>query len=45
MCNRAETAPIDLIDGDELIDKSRELQLGVIPVTDYFIDETWFSSL
>ena len=43
--NRAGTAPIDLIDGDELIDKLRELQLGVIPVTDYSIDETWFSSL
>jgi restriction system protein len=32
---RAGTAPIDLIDGDELIDKLRELQLGVIPITDY----------
>ena len=43
--NRAGTTPIDLIDGEELIDKLRELQLGVIPVTDYSVDETWFSSI
>ena len=43
--NRAGTTPIDLIDGDELLDKLRELQLGVIPITDYSIDETWFSSI
>lgn len=43
--NRAGTSPIDLIDGDALIDKLRELQLGVVPVLDYQIDEAWFSSI
>lgn len=43
--NRPGTAPIDLIDGDELVDKLRELQLGVAPVNDYTIDEVWFLSI
>ncbi len=43
--NRPGTAPIDLIDGDELVDKLRELQLGVAPVNDYTIDEAWFLSI
>lgn len=43
--NRAGTAPIDLIDGEDLIEKLKELQLGVFPVADYSIDETWFSSI
>lgn len=43
--NRAGTTPIDLIDGDELIDKLRELQLGVKPVADYIIDDAWFASI
>ena len=33
--NRPGTTPIDLVDGDELVDKLRELQLGVAPVNDY----------
>lgn len=43
--NRPGTSPIDLVDGDELIEKLRELQLGVIPVNDYVIDEQWFMSI
>lgn len=43
--NRPGTTPIDLVDGDELVDKLRELQLGVIPVNDYTIDEAWFLSI
>lgn len=43
--NRPGAAPIDLIDGDELVEKLRELQLGVIPVNDYNIDEAWFLSI
>lgn len=43
--NRPGTTPIDLIDGDELIDKLRELQLGVIPISDYQIDDAWFTSI
>jgi restriction system protein len=43
--NRAGTTPIDLIDGEQLIEKLRELQLGVTPVADYFVDETWFASV
>ena len=38
-------SPIDLIDGDELIDKLKDLQLGVIPITDYQIDDSWFASI
>ena len=30
--NRPGATPIDLVDGDELVDKLRELQLGVAPV-------------
>jgi len=43
--NRPGTTPIDLVDGDELVDKLRELQLGVAPVNDYTIDEAWFLSI
>ena len=40
--NRPGVTPIDLVDGDELVEKLRELQLGVAPVNDYIIDEAWF---
>lgn len=43
--NRPGAAPIDLMDGDELIEKLKELQLGVAPVNDYMIDEAWFLSI
>ena len=43
--NRQGAAPIDLIDGDDLVEKLRELQLGVTPVNDYVIDEAWFLSI
>lgn len=43
--NRPGTTPIDLIDGDELVEKLRELQLGVAPVNDYIIDDAWFLSI
>ena len=43
--NRPGAAPIDLVDGEELVEKLRELQLGVSPVNDYIIDETWFLSI
>ena len=43
--NRAGVTPIDLIDGDELVERLKELQLGVFPVNDYRIDEDWFFSL
>lgn len=43
--NRPGTTPIDLIDGDELVEKLRELQLGVAPVNDYIIDDAWFISI
>lgn len=42
---RPGTSPIDLMDGDELMDKLRDLQLGVVPVTDFQIDEAWFASI
>lgn len=43
--NRPGVTPIDLVDGDELVEKLRELQLGVAPVNDYIIDEAWFLSI
>lgn len=43
--NRPGATPIDLMDGDELVEKLRELQLGVTPVNDYIIDEAWFLSI
>ena len=43
--NRAGVTPIDLIDGDELVERLKELQLGVFPVNDNRIDEDWFFSL
>ncbi|MCI9104394.1 MAG: restriction endonuclease [Lachnospiraceae bacterium] len=43
--NRPGATPIDLVDGDELVEKLRELQLGVAPVNDYIIDEAWFLSI
>lgn len=43
--NRAGTTPIDLMDGDDLIERLRDLRLGVTPIADYTIDDAWFSSL
>lgn len=43
--NRQGATPIDLVDGDELVEKLKELQLGVAPVNDYVIDEAWFLSM
>ena len=43
--NRQGATPIDLVDGDELVEKLKELQLGVAPVNDYVIDEAWFLSI
>ncbi len=43
--NRAGVTPIDLIDGDELVERLKDLQLGVYPINDYRIDEDWFLSL
>lgn len=43
--NRAGTAPIDLLDGEALIEKLRELELGIKPVMDYTVDEEWYRSL
>lgn len=43
--NRAGTTPIDLVDGDELIEKLKDLRLGVKPIADYTIDEAWFSAI
>lgn len=43
--NRPGATPIDLVDGDELVEKLKELQLGVAPVNDYIIDEAWFLSI
>lgn len=43
--NRPGTTPIDLIDGDELAEKLRDLQLGVFPVNDFIIDESWFAAI
>ncbi len=43
--NRPGAAPIDLVDGDELVEKLKELQLGVVPVNDYIIDEAWFLAI
>ena len=36
---------IDLIDGDDFINKLAEFQIGVRPVTDYEIDEDFFYSI
>lgn len=43
--NRPGTTPIDMIDGESLIDMLKDLQLGVKPVTDYQVNEEWFASL
>ncbi len=43
--NRPGATPIDLVDGEGLVEKLRELQLGVTPVNDYTIDEAWFLSI
>lgn len=43
--NRPGASPIDLINGEELVEKLRELGLGVKPVNDYVIDEGWFLSI
>ena len=36
---------IDLMDGDDVAQRLRELELGVRPVTDYTVDEDWFRSI
>lgn len=43
--NRPGATPIDLVDGDDLVEKLRELQLGITPVNDYVINEEWFLSI
>jgi len=43
--NRSGATPIDLVNGDELVEKLRELQLGVAPVNDFVINEAWFLSI
>lgn len=43
--NRAGATPIDLIDGNDLVEKLKELQLGVIPEIDYTINEAFFTSI
>ena len=43
--NRPGAAPIDLVDGDDLVEKLKDLRLGVIPVNDYSVDETWFAGI
>lgn len=43
--NRPGATPIDLVDGDELVEKLRELKLGVLPINDYVIDDAWFLSV
>lgn len=43
--NRPGTTPIDIIDGDALIDMLKDLKLGVAPVTDYQVNEEWFATL
>lgn len=43
--NRPGTTPIDIIDGEALIDMLKDLQLGVTPVTDYQVNEEWFAAL
>lgn len=43
--NRPGTTPIDLMNGDDLVEKLCELQLGVEPVNDYIINEEWFLSI
>ncbi|RRD92867.1 restriction endonuclease [Clostridiales bacterium COT073_COT-073] len=43
--NRAGAAPIDLIDGDELVERLKDLKLGVVPINDYSIDDKWFMSI
>ncbi len=45
--SRDGAPPIDLVDGDHLIDKLRELGLGVreVIVKDYEVDEDWFRQI
>lgn len=43
--NRPGAAPIDLVDGDDLVEKLKDLRLGVVPVNDYSVDETWFAGI
>lgn len=43
--NRAGTTPIDLIDGEDLVEKLRELEMGVVPIKEYTVDEGWFASI
>lgn len=43
--NRPGTTPIDLMDGDELMDRLRDLRLGVEAVADYRVEQAWFASI
>lgn len=43
--NKPGTPPIDLIDGEELIDLLRQLELGLHPVVTYEVDASWFDNL
>ncbi|MBC8530630.1 restriction endonuclease [Christensenellaceae bacterium NSJ-53] len=43
--NKAGAPPIDLIDGERILDLLCELELGVRPVITYEVDETWFDNL
>jgi restriction system protein len=39
--------PIDLVDGEELLDKLKELRLGVVvrTIEEVSVDEQWFESV
>jgi restriction system protein len=41
--SRDGAPPIDLIDGDKLVDMLERLELGLKPVTSYEIDEAFFA--
>lgn len=45
--SRDGTTPIDLIDGDELVELMKYLKLGVKPIikTEYVLDKDWFEDL
>ena len=45
--SRAGTTPIDLIDGDELVEIMKKLKLGIKPIikTEYVINKNWFEDL
>ena len=43
--NRTGVPPIDLVDGNQLVEKLKELELGVHTVERVVIDEDWFQSI